>query len=74
MTLTRLNPDYSTDISGLQTDVSGLQTDVARKVGLTNNSDVFYARYYVTQGGQRRIYFYQYPGLTGQLGWINLST
>lgn len=50
---------------------SGLES-VNKKVGLTNNSDMFYMRYYVTQSGQQRIYFYQFPGNTGQLGYVDL--
>lgn len=37
-----------------------------------NSSDMFYMRYYVTQGGQPRIYFYQTIGGAGQLGYIDL--
>ena len=33
---------------------------------------MFYARYYVTQSGQRRIYFYETVGGGGQLGYIEL--
>ena len=40
---------------------------------MTNNSDVFYMRYYVTQGGQKRIYFYETVGAGSQLGYIDLT-
>jgi hypothetical protein len=49
-----------------------LRESVNQKVGLMNSSDMFYMRYYVTQGGQPRIYFYQTIGGAGPLGYIDL--
>ena len=58
----------------LQDQIDALGESVSRKLGLTNGSPVFYARYYVTQSGAHRIYFYEFPGMSGQLGYIELTT
>lgn len=62
------------DVSDATGTLDAVRTRANASVGLTNNSDVFFARYYVTQGGERRIYFYETVGAGNLLGYITLTT